>query len=162
MITRFVALGALVLALVMGTVAQDTKAYDKTKSGAKKEAASKEVAKTLALQGYVVDAMCAKRMAGKENTMAKAAAHTKGCALEENCQASGFGMFSDGKWYKFDKAGDEKALAWLESTELEKSLMADVTGTMSGNLLAVNTLKEHKADTEKKVETDDAHKDHKH
>lgn len=162
MISRFVALCALVLALVMGAIAQDTKPYEKKKTEAKKETTAKEMAKAVTLQGYVVDAMCAKGMAGKENTMAKAAAHTRACALEENCKASGFGLFSDGKWYKFDKAGDEKALAWMESTELEKGLLADVTGAMSGSLLAVSTLKEHKAADEKKAETDDAHKDHKH
>ena len=74
------------------------------------------------MKGYLVDKMCAIGMAKKapDEAMAKAAKHTKSCALEESCQESGFGLMSDGIWYKFDDNGDKQALALLQKTRKEK------------------------------------------
>ena len=94
--------------------------------------------------GYVVDAMCAKSMLKKGNAMEKAAKHTKECALEEACAASGFGLFYDGKYYKFDESGDKMAKAAIEKSALEKGLMYDVTGTMEGDKIMVASLSEMK------------------
>ena len=55
--------------------------------------------------GYVVDAMCAKTILKKDNIMERAAKHTKDCALEDACSATGYGLFYDNKYYKFDEAG---------------------------------------------------------
>ena len=70
--------------------------------------------KTVTLKGYVVDQMCAKTLAKKENVMDKAAAHTKKCALEEGCAESGYGLFSEGKYYRFDEKGSEQAKGLIE------------------------------------------------
>jgi hypothetical protein len=113
------------------------------------------------MTGYVVDAMCAKGMAKKESPMEAAAKHTKDCALEEGCAASGYGVFSDGKWYKFDENGDKLAKDLIEKSKTEKGLMIEVTGEMKGDKLAVATINEHKAEAkpmEKKEETEE----HKH
>jgi hypothetical protein len=107
------------------------------------------------MKGYLVDKMCATGMAKKapDEAMAKAAKHTKSCALEESCMESGFGLMSDGKWYKFDDAGDKKALAWLNKTDKKNELMVEVTGTHDGDIFKVVSLKEAKSiDTKKKME----------
>jgi len=101
---------------------------------------------SLTLKGYVVDQMCAKGMAKKANPMEKAAGHTKECALEEACAASGYGIFSNGKWLKFDAAGDKLAKQAIEKSKREKGLMFEVTGTRDGDALAVTGLKETSPD----------------
>ncbi|MCZ6775374.1 MAG: hypothetical protein O7D34_02820 [Ignavibacteria bacterium] len=118
-------------------------AYSQEKTSAVMKA---NVEEATTRQGYVVDEMCAKMMMGKETTMKKAAAHTKACALEEECAASGYGVFSEGNWYKFDEAGDEMALELIENTERKKGIMVDVTGKMEDEELVVASIKEHEAD----------------
>ncbi len=104
------------------------------------------------MKGYLVDKMCATGMAKKapEEAMAKAAKHTKSCALEESCMESGFGLISEGKWYKFDDGGDKLALAWLKKTDKKNDLMVEVSGTHDGDILKVASLKEVKAPSMKK------------
>jgi hypothetical protein len=96
--------------------------------------------------GYVVDAMCAKGMAKKDNPMERAAKHTKDCALEEGCAASGYGLFSEGKYYKFDEAGDKLAKSAIEKSTQSRDLMFDVTGKMEGDKILVASLTEMKMD----------------
>ena len=98
-------------------------------------------AKTVTMKGYVVDQMCAKSLAKKENVMEKAAAHTKKCALEEGCTDSGYGLFSDGKYYKFDEKGSAKAKELIEGSKREKELMFEASGSVDGDMFTVKTLK---------------------
>jgi hypothetical protein len=82
------------------------------------------------LSGTLVDVMC------KDKDIA---GHTKKCAL--GCAKSGYGLVtSDGKFIKFDEAGNTKALAALKATEKEKDLKAKVEGTMDGDVLQVTSL----------------------
>ncbi|MDH3251795.1 MAG: hypothetical protein OEM41_03325 [Ignavibacteria bacterium] len=131
---------ALVLAVSATGVSQEKKAYGEK---------AKEEAKAMTVSGYVVDAMCAKGMAGKETTMKKAMSHTKGCALEEECASSGFGVFSEGKWYKFDEKGDKEVQKLIEDSSTERGMKVEVTGTMKGQTLAVASIKEQKAEQKK-------------
>ena len=96
--------------------------------------------------------MCATGMVKKspEEAMAKAAKHTTSCALEESCMESGFGLISEGMWYKFDDAGDKQALAWLKKTDKKNDLMVEVSGTHDGDIIMVASLKEVKASSMKK------------
>jgi hypothetical protein len=94
------------------------------------------------LKGYVVDAMCAKGMATKEKPMEAAAKHTKECALEEGCAASGFGVFSDGKWYKFDEKGDALALELIKNSKTEKGMVIEAEGEMKENIFVVAEIEE--------------------
>lgn len=96
--------------------------------------------------GYVVDAMCAKTMVKKSNPMERAAKHTTDCALEESCASSGYGLFYDGKYYKFDDEGDKKAKDVIEKSTTEKGLMVDVTGKMEGDKIMVASIAEMKMD----------------
>ena len=80
--------------------------------------------------GTLVDVMC------KDKDIA---AHTKKCAL--GCAKSGFGLVtSDGKFMKFDEAGNAKALAALKATEKEKELKAKVEGTLDGGVIQVSSI----------------------
>jgi len=103
------------------------------------------------MHGYVVDAMCAKGMAKKDNPMDAAAKHTKECALEEGCASSGYGLFSEAKWYKFDEVGDKAAKGLIEGSKTEKGMMIEVTGELKGDKLAVASITEYKME-EKKME----------
>ena len=125
-------------------------------SASAQETSAKPMTHTHTMKGYLVDKMCATGMAKKapDEAMAKAAKHTKSCALEESCMESGFGLMSEGKWYKFDDAGDKKALAWLNKTDKKNDLMVEVTGTHDGDIFKVVSLKEVKASgNKKKVES---------
>ena len=153
-------ISVLVLACFVAGVgiAQDTKPAT-AKMGAKSEGK---------WHGYVVDAMCAKGMMKKEDPMSKAATHTKECALNEDCAASGFGVFSGGKYYEFDESGDKMAKEMIEKSATEKGLMADVTGKMEGDKIMVASIAEMKMDKmemgKKKMDSKMMEKkeDHKH
>jgi len=78
--------------------------------------------------GTLVDVMC------KDKDIA---GHTKKCAV--GCAKSGFGLVtSDGKFVKFDEAGNAKALAALKATDKEKDLKAKVDGTLDGDIVQVS------------------------
>ena len=80
--------------------------------------------------GTVVDVMC------KDKDLAN---HTAKCSV--NCAKSGFGIVtSDGKFLKFNEAGNAKALAALKSTSKEKDIKAKVTGTIQDNVISVQSL----------------------
>lgn len=136
---------ALLLTSFVAVPAFGQDAMDEKKEEPK--AAKKEVAKEEGKwHGYVVDAMCAKNMLKKGNAMEKAAKHTRDCALEEACAESGYGLFHDSKYYKFDEAGDKMAKEAIEKSTAEKNLMFDVTGKMEGDRIMVASLSEMKMD----------------
>ncbi len=80
--------------------------------------------------GTVVDVMCR----GKD-----LAGHTRECALA--CAKSGYGLVTpDGKFLKFDEAGNARALASLKKLTKDKDLKAKVTGTLDGEVLKVQAI----------------------
>lgn len=80
--------------------------------------------------GTVVDLMCR----GKD-----LASHTRECAV--TCAKSGYGMVTaDGKFLKFDEAGNARTLAALKKATREKDLKAKVTGTLDGDVLKVQAI----------------------
>lgn len=80
--------------------------------------------------GTLVDVMCKnKDLAG----------HTTRCAL--GCAKSGFGVVTaDGKFVKFDEAGNAKTLAALKATSKEKDLKIKVNGSLDGEVIRVESL----------------------
>jgi hypothetical protein len=46
----------------------------------------------------------------------------------------------DGKFVKFDEAGNGKALATLKSSSKEKDLKAKVSGTLDGDMVKVSSI----------------------
>jgi hypothetical protein len=100
-------------------------------------------AKPTTLKGYVVDQMCGGKMAAKENAQSKAEGHSKDCALDEHCSASGYGIMSDGKYYKFDEKGSATAKAMIEKSKREKGLFFVATGTVGDDgTMTLTSLKE--------------------
>ncbi|MDX1984914.1 MAG: hypothetical protein SFV51_31875 [Bryobacteraceae bacterium] len=82
------------------------------------------------LSGTLIDTMCK----GKD-----AANHTRQCAL--GCAKGGYGLvLSDGKFVKFDEAGNAKALAALKASGKEKDLKAKVNGKVDGDLMEVESV----------------------
>jgi hypothetical protein len=105
-------------------------------------AGAQEESKPVTLKGYVVDQMCAGKMAMKENAMEKAGGHTKECALNDQCAESGFGIFSDGKYYKFDEKGSATAKSLIEKSKREKALYFVAKGTVGEGTMTLATLRE--------------------
>ncbi|MFN0158378.1 MAG: hypothetical protein ACKVRP_09950 [Bacteroidota bacterium] len=96
------------------------------------------------LHGYVVDAMCAKGMSkNSEKVMEKAASHSKSCAMHEGCASSGFGVFSEGKWYKFDEVGDKQAMELIKNSKADKGMMVEVSGVQKEGKFVVASITEH-------------------
>ena len=94
--------------------------------------------KKATLTGHLVDQMCG----GEVKDAAKAAEHSKECALMDHCASSGYGIFADGKYVKFDAEGSKKAKALVEETKKEKEIAIVAEGTLDGDTLTVASLKE--------------------
>jgi uncharacterized protein YxeA len=94
--------------------------------------------------GYLVDQMCGKKMVmvDTKKSDAKAARHTKDCALEEACSAEGYGLVTGGKFYKFDISGDIKAKEYLRVTQKENNIKVEVVGIMNDEQLIVESIKD--------------------
>jgi hypothetical protein len=80
--------------------------------------------------GTLVDVMCK----GKDLS-----SHTSKCATMPNCAKSGFGLvLQDGKFLKFDEAGNAMALKRLKAPDVkEKDLKAKVDGSLDGEVIKV-------------------------
>jgi len=98
--------------------------------------------KDTVVHGYVIDAMCAHAMMKKGNAAEKIPNHTRECCLMESCAASGYGVFSEGVWFKFDTRGNIKAKQLLEASKRTDHLKAEVSGALKGTTLTVASLKE--------------------
>jgi hypothetical protein len=101
---------------------------------------------TRSLVGYLVDRNCAKGMvmADVKKSDAKAAKHTKECCLDDACKANGYGIVTGGKFYKFDDAGDKKAVDYLNATKKEDNIKVEVVGRIDGTSLTVESIKDFK------------------
>lgn len=82
--------------------------------------------------GTIMDNMC--HSAGKDP-----ATHPAKCAMA--CSKSGYGLvMADGKYVKFDQAGNDKALAAMKASDKKENLKATVNGTMDGDTLKVESV----------------------
>lgn len=88
--------------------------------------------------GVVMDAACGARVAANAEKTAK---HTVACALMESCKASGFGLILEGRFLKFNAAGDEQALKLLEAAKVRENFRAEVTGEFSEDDVKVSAMK---------------------
>ena len=98
-------------------------------------------------KGYLADKMCGTgftKSGDAKKAAEKAKKHTKDCALEENCKASGYGLIIGAKFHKFNDAGDKLALDYLNKTKRENNLIVQVKGTMDGDMINVSSLKDSK------------------
>ncbi len=84
----------------------------------------------------LIDTMCA----SKEKVVKNPDAHPTSCALQ--CSKSGYGILaSDGKYLKFDQAGNDQVLAELKATKKTDHLRVTVDGERKGDTIAVKSVK---------------------
>jgi hypothetical protein len=81
----------------------------------------------------LVDTMCSAKVKADPDK------HTTDCAIA--CEKGGYGIITaDGKFLKFDDAGNTKAIAALKASKKKDTLRAAVTGELSGDTIKVATL----------------------
>jgi hypothetical protein len=94
-------------------------------------AARAEVWKNVSL----LDTMCST----KEKVAKDPDAHPTSCALQ--CAKSGYGIVtSEGKYLKFDQAGNDQVLTALKSTKKTDHLRVTVDGDVKGDTIAVKSV----------------------
>lgn len=96
-------------------------------------------AEQVTLEGYLVDRECS---AGIIEQGAHAAAeHDRSCALMDLCVRSGFGILTAaGDFVIFDDAGNEKAVAAVESASKDKDYKIRVSGDRQGDEIQIAAL----------------------
>jgi hypothetical protein len=100
-------------------------------------------------EGFLADVLCADRgtaLDGADMTT-HPEKHSVACLKEPQCVASGFGIMIKGMndkyaFTKFDKKGDELALALINKTQKKDSLMVEVTGQMKDGVINVESIVE--------------------
>jgi hypothetical protein len=96
-------------------------------------------AETQTVNGTLMDAMCASMHA---TDMKFTGDHDKKCLLMDACVKSGYTVITaDQKVLKFDARGNELAGDLIKKTNRDKNWMVAVTGNVSGDTIAVTSLK---------------------
>jgi hypothetical protein len=80
----------------------------------------------------LVDTMCAEKDAVK----ADPDKHPSKCAVA--CAKSGYGIMADGKFLKFDDAGNKQTAAALQASKKPDHIRATVVGDRKGDEIAVS------------------------
>lgn len=101
---------------------------------------AKKSKKQTTLVGYLSDCQCGESM---ENVK-MAADHTKECCLMDACAKSGFGIYADGKFIKFDPKGSDKAKAYLVALKKEKDLKVKVKGKLENDVFVLASIEDSK------------------
>ena len=98
------------------------------------------VAQAADVEGILMDKMCSAK--ALKDGMKAAQAHTRDCALMDDCVKSGYGVYTqDGKFLAFDASGNKKALAALKAHKGKDNLKVKVSGDVSGDTIKVASLK---------------------
>lgn len=106
---------------------------------------TKKADESKVIVGFAQDVSCAKgNLTDGEKGMTKASKHSKNCALEESCAASGFGVWSDNKFYKLDENGNKLMLTLYNETDTKKGMKVSVKGVVKDGVILVTELKEVK------------------
>jgi hypothetical protein len=79
------------------------------------------------------------------DAMKFAGEHSKVCGLMDECVKSGYGIFSDGKWYPFDAKGNELAKALFEKTSKKDHIKVTIEGMKHEGKIMVDKLTEEGA-----------------
>ena len=94
------------------------------------------------VSGYLVDKICAAHHVkdNKADATKFSSQHTKECGLMDDCVKSGYGIFSEGKWYEFDEKGSKLALAIFEKTKNNDQIKVTVEGQLHEGKIMVEKL----------------------
>jgi hypothetical protein len=104
------------------------------------------------VQGVLIDKECSPRAETRivsypsphmEGGMLWAYTHTRQCLLMPACRRSGYGVFTyeTTKYLSFDAAGNQKALALIQTSKKGEDMRVEVTGEIQGDKIKVNALK---------------------
>ena len=100
--------------------------------------------KSVKISGYLIDNACSAGHAKDAGFAERVKKHKKSCALMPSCEGSGFAVFSDGKLYKLDEAGNKSASDLLKETDTTMGIMVAVEGTVDGDTVHVTKITEVK------------------
>ena len=104
--------------------------------------------KTIKLSGYLIDNACSAGHVKDANFADRVKKHKTSCALMPSCEGSGYAVYSEGKLYKFDEAGNRSAAALLKDTATKDGVTVAVEGTVEGDTVHVTKLAELKVAAE--------------
>lgn len=93
--------------------------------------------------GFVIPSQCQPREGGARPSGPYddwPAPHTTKCALEDACIASGYGLWSEGRFYRFDEKGQALALEYFKSTRRTSYHKLEVLGEFDEKAVAVKGL----------------------
>jgi hypothetical protein len=100
-------------------------------------------AKTVKIEGYIMDNACAAGHVKDANFGEKVKNHKTSCALSPNCAESGYVVYTtDAKLYKLDQAGNKSAEELLKDTETKMGVQVSVEGTIDGDTIKVTKITE--------------------
>ena len=98
------------------------------------------IASAAEVTGILMDKMCSASAVKKGQAFATK--HDTKCALEPDCQKTGYGVFTaDNKFIALDAAGNAKAAAALKATKKTDNLKVTVEGDVAGDTIKVASLK---------------------
>ncbi len=100
-------------------------------------------AKTVKIDGYIIDNACAASHVKDANFGERVKKHSTSCALSPNCAESGYVVYTaDAKLYKLDKAGNKSAEQLLKETDTKMGVQVSVEGTVDGDTITVSKITE--------------------
>lgn len=103
------------------------------------------LAETEKKTGFLIPSQCkpeeGKVPQPKGSTDAWPAPHTTECALRPACIASGYGLWVQDRFFKFDEEGQRKALKYFRTTKRSSYHKVEVRGDFSQGLAQVKSIK---------------------
>src|SRR5258706_5678389 len=104
--------------------------------------------KSVKISGYLIDNACSMSHAKDADFAERAKKHKTSCALMPPCEGSGYAVYSEGKLYKLDEAGNKSATDLLKATETKMGVTVAVEGTADGDTVHVTKITEVKVAAE--------------
>ena|SRR3977135_4237527 len=104
--------------------------------------------KSVKINGYLIDNACSTGHLKDAGFADRAKKHKTTCARMPSCEGSGYAVYTDGKLYKLDDAGNKSAAEILKDTETKEGLMVAVEGTIDGETIHVTRISEVKVAAE--------------
>ena len=96
-------------------------------------------AQSQTLKGHLMDIACSSHHATEAGYAEK---HDKTCLLQNACVKSGYSLVTaDKKVLTFDAKGNQLALDFIKKTDRDKDWTVTVNGTVSGETIAVASLR---------------------
>jgi hypothetical protein len=106
--------------------------------------------KATAYSGYLIDRTCEASIThAKGDPLPALKLHSRDCALEPTCSEAGYALYSNGRFIDFDSKGNQIVHKYYEGTKLESGHYVVVVGSLKGNLLSPDTIKETTAPASK-------------